>query len=138
MHNDQHRAAVRALTNLTMALDPDRLISANDGWETSAGSVIGIHDYAQDAATLSSRYASAQSVSELFDTFGPAVPTLTLDDFDPGSRAIVVSEFGGITLAEDAPDAFGYGNAPATEAWLEQICDLCRAVLYSPVICGYC
>jgi len=138
LHNDQHRAALHALTNLTMALDPDRLISANDGWETSAGSVIGIHDYAQDAATLSSRYASAQSISRLFDTIGPAVRKLTLDDFDPESRAVVLSEFGGITLAEDAPDAFGYGNAPTAEAWLDQICDLCRAVLYSPVLCGYC
>jgi beta-galactosidase/beta-glucuronidase len=138
LHNNQHRAALRALTNLTMALDPDRLISANDGWETSDGSVIGIHDYAQDAATLSSRYASAQSVSQLFDTIGPAMRTLTLDDFDPAYRAIVLSEFGGITLADDAPDAFGYGNAPTADAWLEQICALCRAVLYSPVLCGYC
>ena len=138
VHNEQHRATVRALTDLTMALDPDRLVSANDGWETMAGSVIGIHDYTQDAATLSSRYASAQSVSELFGTFGPEVRTLTLDEFDPESRAIVLSEFGGITLAEEAPDAFGYGNAPTMEAWLEQLCVLCRAVLYSPVLCGYC
>jgi len=138
MHDEQQRATLRALTNLTMALDPDRLISANDGWETIAGSVIGIHDYTQDPATLSSRYASARSVSELFDTFGPEVRTLTLDEFDPESRAIVLSEFGGITLAEEAPDAFGYGNAPTMEAWLERLCDQCRAVLYSPVLCGYC
>ena len=138
MHNRQHRAALRALTNLTRALDADRLISANDGWETWGGDVIGIHDYTQDAATLSSRYASAQSVSALFDALGPEIRTLTLDGFDSDARAIVLSEFGGIALAEDAPDAYAYGNAPSVEAWLEQVCNLCRAVLYSPVIRGYC
>ncbi len=55
MHNDQHRAALRALASLTAALDPSRLISANDGWETWGGNVLGIHDYTQDAATLTSR-----------------------------------------------------------------------------------
>ncbi len=137
-HNAQHRAALRALTDLTMALDPDRLISANDGWETSGGTVIGIHDYVQDAASLSARYASAESVAKLFETIGPAVRTLTLDGVDTQSRAIVLSEFGGINLAEDSPDAYGYGNAPTAEDWIEQIRALCRAVLYSPVLCGYC
>ncbi len=138
IHNEQHRATLRALTNVTLALDPDRLISSNDGWETSAGNVIGIHDYTQDAAVLSSRYASAESVSELFGTFGPELRTLTLDGFDLESRAIVLSEFGGITLAEDSPDAYGYGDAPTVDVWLEQIRKQCRAVLYSPVVCGYC
>ena len=76
---------------MTLALDPDRLISSNDGWETYAGNVIGIHDYTQDAAVLSSRYASAESVSELFGTFGPELRTLTLDGFNLESRAIVLS-----------------------------------------------
>ncbi len=138
MHDEQQRAALRALTELTRSLDPDRLISANDGWRTSGGDVIGIHDYGQSAATLSSRYASAESVRELFGPVGPAIHRLTLDGFDPQSRALVVSELGGITLDEDAPDAYGYGNAPTTDAWLEQIRGLCRAVLYSPVISGYC
>ena len=138
MHNEQHRAALRTLTSLTTALDPDRLISANDGWETWGGNVIGIHDYTQDAATVSSRYGSARSVSELFDNLGPEIRALTLDEFDPDSRAIVLSEFGGIMLAEDAADAYGYANAPTMDAWLEQVCDQCRAVLYSPVVSGYC
>ena len=138
MHDEQQRAALRALTELTRSLDPSRLISANDGWRTSGGDVIGIHDYGQDAAALSSRYASAESVRQLFGPLGPAIHRLTLDGFDPQSRALVVSELGGIALDEDAPDAYGYGNAPTTDAWLEQIRGLCRAVLYSPVISGYC
>ena len=79
MHDEQQRAALRALTELTRSLDPDRLISANDGWRTSGGDVIGIHDYGQSAATLSSRYASAESVRELFGPVGPAIHRLTLD-----------------------------------------------------------
>ena len=86
----------------------------------------------------SARYASPESVRELFGPVGPAIHRLTLDGFDPQSRALVVSELGGITLAEDAPDAYGYGNASTTDAWLEQIRELCRAVLYSPVLSGYC
>ena len=92
----------------------------------------------QDAAVLTSRYVSAQSVGELFDGLGPEIRTLSLDEFDAESRAIVLSECGGIMLAEEAPDAYGYGNAPTIESWLEQVCDICRAVLYSPVISGYC
>ena len=96
MHDEQQRAALRALTELTRSLDPSRLISANDGWRTSGGDVIGIHDYGQDAAALSSRYASAESVRQLFGPLGPAIHRLTLDGFDPQSRALVVSELGGI------------------------------------------
>ena len=52
-HRPEQRALVEGLAQITRALDPTRLVSANDGWETAGGDVVGIHDYEQDAARLS-------------------------------------------------------------------------------------
>jgi hypothetical protein len=134
----QQRAAIRALAELTRALDPTRPVSANDGWETTGGDIVGIHDYEQDGGRLGARYASEEALRAVFDGRGPAGRPLVLDGSGRDGRAVVVSEFGGSTLAETRPDLFTYGNVDDQEAWLARIAELCRALLASPVLSGYC
>ncbi|HEU4534324.1 MAG TPA: glycoside hydrolase family 2 TIM barrel-domain containing protein [Polyangiaceae bacterium] len=50
--NAPERDYVRSLYYLTRTLDPTRLVVGNDGWESVATDVIGIHDYEGDPRRL--------------------------------------------------------------------------------------
>lgn len=55
---DQHRHAVQALHHLTKTLDATRPVIGNDGRESTATDIIGIHDY--DAIPSVSSSATAR------------------------------------------------------------------------------
>ena len=50
------RHYVQALYHLTKTLDPTRPVIGNDGWESVATDIIGIHDYDDDPARIAKRY----------------------------------------------------------------------------------
>lgn len=133
-----HRAALVALTALTRALDPDRPVSANDGWETLGGDILGIHDYDQDGTTLATRYRDAAAVDAVIAGPGPSRRVLTADGTGRDGRAVVVSEMGGCTLEADPAGTFSYGNLTSEDDYLARVRSLCRAVLASDALSGYC
>ena len=137
-HRPEQRALVEGLAQITRALDPTRLVSANDGWETAGGDVVGIHDYEQDAARLRERYATAASVDALADGFGPERRAITLDGPGVGSRAVLLTEMGGATFSAEPSELFGYGNVTSEADYVARVRDLCAAVLSSEVLSGYC
>ena len=53
------RNFVQALFHLTKALDPSRPVIGNDGWESVATDIIGIHDYDDKPECISKRYGSS-------------------------------------------------------------------------------
>ena len=61
------RDAVAAFYHLTRTLDPSRLVVGNDGWESSATDVIGIHDYDCDPAHMHVRYGPEVTPKEVVD-----------------------------------------------------------------------
>ena len=52
----EQRHAVQALYHLTRTLDATRPVIGNDGWESSATDIIGIHDYDANVEHLRARY----------------------------------------------------------------------------------
>ncbi len=134
----QQRSLIDALANLTVALDPTRPISVNDGWETSGGEIVGIHDYTHDADVMSERYGSIEVVDALFAGPGPEGKALTVDGRGRDGRAVVLSETGGTTYGALSADAYVYGHLASEEDWLRGIRRLCRAVLRSRTLSGYC
>jgi beta-galactosidase/beta-glucuronidase len=134
----QQRSLIDALVSLTAALDPTRPVSANDGWETSGGEIVGIHDYTHDADVMAERYGSAESVDALFAGPGPEGKALTVDGRSRDGRAVVLSETGGTTFGALPTDAYVYGHLASEEDWLRGIRRLCRAILKSRTLSGYC
>jgi beta-galactosidase/beta-glucuronidase len=134
----QQRSLIDALASLTAALDPTRPISANDGWETSGGEIVGIHDYTHDAEVMAERYGSAVAVDALFAGVGPEGKPLTVDGRGRDGRAVVLSETGGTTFGELPAGAYVYGNHASAEDWLRGIRRVCRAILRSRTLSGYC
>ena len=101
------RDAVQALYHLTRTLDPTRPVIGNDGWESSATDIIGIHDYDTDPQHLRARYAGESSPEQLFDRRRPGGRILTLDGYPHRGQPIMLTEFGGVACRMAAETATG-------------------------------
>src|SRR3954452_12133129 len=74
------RHYVQALYHLTKCLDPSRPVVGNDGWESVATDIIGIHDYDDDPDRILRRYGSEQDLSRLFQRERPGGRLLLLSE----------------------------------------------------------
>jgi len=119
------RDAVAALCHLTRTLDSSRLVIGNDGWESSATDVIGIHDYDPDPVHLRTRYGPEVAPQEVVESRWSAGRILALDGFPHRGQPLCLTEFGGIALLD--PDStnlsstWGYATT-TTAAEYERIC----------------
>ncbi|MCU1344067.1 MAG: hypothetical protein JWL70_333 [Acidimicrobiia bacterium] len=152
---------VRALTELTKALDPTRPVVSNDGWETIGGDIIGVHDYDQNSEHLRARWSG--DLREPITGYAAHGRAQTLDEDAeqwPGqrpSRAIVLTEIGGIgwnplapvdrheevddDVLEDRlgqPAAWGYSNVASAEEFEARYAALMSALHQIPTIAGFC
>ena len=131
--------AVRALYELTKAIDPTRPVVANDGWEHEVSDIFGIHDYSQEASVLRDRYGSREAADRTLRETEPYYRSLLLRQVEAGSTPLMVTEFGGITYDPDS-DAFwnGYGAVDDPDELVKRYTDLVTALLDSPVVAGFC
>ena len=65
------RHYVQALYHLTKTLDPTRPVIGNDGWESVATDIIGIHDYDPDSTAIARRYGGEVPLPRLFQQEHP-------------------------------------------------------------------
>lgn len=147
--NFQQRSLVRSLAAIADTLDGTRPISANDGWETGDGTILAAHDYDQDASALAARYRDREAVERAATTRRRDGLMLDLDRAGTAGRAVMLSEFGGISLAVpvdstglldllETTTAWGYGDAGGPEELLERYRALWAAVHSSEVLVGAC
>ncbi|RBY77676.1 glycoside hydrolase family 2 [Geodermatophilus sp. TF02-6] len=136
----RQRALVRALAATAEALDGTRPVSANDGWEALGGSILGVHDYAQDPVALAARYASREDVERAATGRRPDGRLTDLERAGVAGRAVVLSEFGGVALRHPADDdrGWGYADARSPEDLLARYRDQWAAVHASSVLAGAC
>ncbi|UBV44377.1 glycoside hydrolase family 2 (plasmid) [Deinococcus taeanensis] len=132
------RAFARGLYQLTRALDPTRPVIANDGWQFVAGDLIGVHDYAPQGETLRERYGTPEALERTLRSVQPYFRNI-LTDATRGEEAVVLSEFGGLSLAPDTGERwFGYGTVTSPEDLLSRYEDLVQAVLRAETLVGFC
>jgi beta-galactosidase/beta-glucuronidase len=135
------RHYVRALYNLTKSLDPSRPVIGNDGWESVATDILGIHDYDANPERICKRYRQEDVESRLLNRERPGGRILVLDehqDFTSGSRPIVLSEFGGIAFAPGDRKAWGYSRCETAQDLMQQYRDLLEVVRSLPSLAGFC
>jgi len=133
------RAFVRALFHLTKALDPTRPVLGNDGWQHVAGDIFGVHDYAMDGDTLRARYGSREAIERTFEEIEPLHHPLLTDGHTLREEAVVVSEFGGLSIRpEDGERWFGYKTGADADEVLALYADLVGALLESTALAGFC
>jgi hypothetical protein len=137
------RDAVQALYHLTRTLDATRPVIGNDGWESSATDIIGIHDYDTDPEHLRARYASEGSPEQLFDRRRPGGRILTLDGYPHRGQPIMLTEFGGVacrvtTTGPSDPQAWGYTMVDDLGEFAAKLASLVHVVIHTPMFSGFC
>ncbi|WP_439622795.1 glycoside hydrolase family 2 protein [Gemmata sp.] len=134
------RHYVRALYHLTKTLDPTRPVVGNDGWESVATDVIGIHDYDDQLARIAARYGATDDLARLFRRERPGGRMLVLGE-GPDQRhpdhPVVLTEFGGIAFSPDA-GTWGYSQASSAAVFAERYARLLAVVRSMPVLAGFC
>src|SRR5204862_1432896 len=92
----KQRHAVQALYHLTKTLDATRPVIGNDGWESVATDIIGIHDYDDQPDRIARRYRADEVLPRLFKRERPGGRLLVLEGHPHADLPLMLTEFGGI------------------------------------------
>lgn len=137
--DQRQRHAVMAVHHMLRALDGSRPTLGNDGWEYVTGDIVGVHDYRHDAAALQASYDDVDELAVAARVSGRRV---VVDDRAAqrraGGKPVVLSEFGGFTLAPDEGTWQGYGSVADGEELLSRVASVCAAVNSARGLAGFC
>lgn len=138
-HSEAQQHAVKAAYHRTHTLDGTRPVVGNDGWENVIGDLFTIHDYQWDPQVLRDRYTTEDQLPATMADYFPGARHLTVGDFEPAGKPVMVTEFGGVSFAPDSDEQwFGYGKVGSQAAFAEKYRELTEALSESSLICGFC
>ena len=132
------RHYVQALYHLTKTLDPTRPVVGNDGWESVATDIIGVHDYDSNPDRIAHRYGADEMLPRLFKSERPGGRMLLIGSQASGDQPVMLTEFGGITFASDRDRTWGYSRAEDGLAFSTQYTKLLEAVRSATILAGFC
>lgn len=134
------RDYVKAVYHLTKALDPSRPVIGNDGWESAATDIVGIHDYEESPAVIAERYRVETDILSILDRARPGGRSLTLRGHEHTGQPVVLSEFGGITFTppELRAETWGYGRAESATDFEDRYTELLTTVRGLQLLAGFC
>ena len=131
------RHYVQALYHLTRTLDPTRPVIGNDGWESVATDIIGIHDYDESPERIGHRYGASEVESRLFKRERPGGRLLVLGSTH-ADQPIMLTEFGGIAYSPDVHGTWGYTRSESVAQFAERYAALVSVVRMLPTLAGFC
>jgi beta-galactosidase/beta-glucuronidase len=133
----------RSLASLTRALDPSRPVVSNEGWEHIDSDILGLHDYTGNAEELRARYATREAAEEVVrSAHGPQQRRPVIGDqqlraFTEGNAPLMITEFGGISLAS-ADNTWGYTDTRSDTEYASLLRQLFDALRASRDVTGFC
>ena len=133
-----HRHYVQALYHLTKTVDPTRPVVGNDGWESVATDMLGVHDYSEAADSLARRYESFDGVPAIIGAMRPGGRAITINGHPHSGQPLLVSEYGGIALTAQDGSAWGYVRATDPEDLASRYAAMTEPLRTSPVLAGFC
>jgi beta-galactosidase/beta-glucuronidase len=136
--NPRERHYVQALYHLTKTLDPTRPVIGNDGWESVATDIIGIHDYDDQPERIARRYRADEILPRLFKRERPGGRLLVLEGHPHADLPLLLSEFGGIALASSQTTTWGYSVCRAPEEFADRYEALLEVVRNLAIFTGFC
>jgi beta-galactosidase/beta-glucuronidase len=131
------RHFVQALYHLTRTLDSTRPVIGNDGWESVATDIIGIHDYDDRPDRIARRYHADQVLPRLFKRERPGGRLLVLEGQMHTDQPLMLTEFGGIALSREK-GTWGYARSRTPEEFAHRYRDLLDVVRELQVFSGFC
>jgi beta-galactosidase/beta-glucuronidase len=136
--NARERHYVQALFHLTKTLDPTRPVIGNDGWESVATDIIGIHDYDDNPERIAKRYLAGDVLPRLFKRERPGGRLLVLEGAHHADMPLILTEFGGIALSRETPKAWGYSTASTPEEFALRYECILKVVRNLALLAGFC
>jgi beta-galactosidase/beta-glucuronidase len=136
--NPSERHYVQALYHLTRTLDSTRPVIGNDGWESVATDIIGIHDYDDRPERIAKRYHAEEVLPRLFKRERPGGRLLVLDGTKHADQPLMLTEFGGIALSRDRAGTWGYSRSTTPEEFGRRYRELLEVVRELHVFSGFC
>jgi hypothetical protein len=136
-HDARQQALSRSITDLTRALDGTRPVVSNDGWEHTSSDLWTIHDYEADPEVLAGRYGDEASVASMLDGFGPAGRRMSVGEA-AAAKPVLLTEFGGVSLATGSEKDWGYSTATDVAAFEEQVSAILLTVRNARGLAGFC
>jgi beta-galactosidase/beta-glucuronidase len=130
------RHYVQALYHLTKTLDPSRPVIGNDGWESVATDIIGIHDYDNQPSRLAHRYGADERIPNLFKRERPGGRMLLLGG--PADQPLMLTEFGGIAYSSERNRTWGYTRVETADDLESAYRQLMEAVHSCNILAGFC
>ena len=134
--NPAQRHYVQALYHLTKSIDPARPVVGNDGWESVATDIVGIHDYDDQPERIARRYA-ADEIPRLFKRERPGGRLLLLEG-QSQEQPIMLTEFGGIAYSRDRSGTWGYSRVDSPEEFARRYIELLSVIRSLPLLAGFC
>ncbi len=132
------RYFVQGLYCLTKTIDPSRPVIGNDGWESVATDIIGIHDYEDDPERLARRYEAEEMIPHLFKRERPGGRLITLDGVEHQGQPIMLTEFGGIAFSRGRQKTWGYSRAESAEEFAAKYRALVSVARSLNLLAGFC
>jgi len=133
------RHYVQSLYHLTKALDPSRPVIGNDGWESVATDMIGIHDYDDRPERIGRRYGMDDVETKLLKRERPGGRILTLGGESVAcTQPIILTEFGGIAFGGAEDVSWGYSRSRTNDQFVEQYRALLKSVRSASSLAGFC
>jgi beta-galactosidase/beta-glucuronidase len=139
--NPSERHYVQALYHLTKTLDPTRPVVGNDGWESVATDIIGVHDYDDQPARIARRYHAEEVRPRLFKRERPGGRLLVLEGDKHADQPLMLTEFGGIALKPEGSrpaGTWGYSVCRDPESFARQYESLLATVRSLGLLSGFC
>jgi beta-galactosidase/beta-glucuronidase len=132
------RHYVQALYHLTKCIDPSRPVIGNDGWESVATDIIGVHDYDDQPDRLGTRYGINEVETRLLKRERPGGRMLQVGGADTTGQPIMLTEFGGIAFGHNREGIWGYSQTDTAGDLLKQYSALLNTVRQLPALAGFC
>ncbi len=109
----------------------------NDGWESIATDIIGIHDYDDQPERIGKRYGINDIEAQLFKRERPGGRMLFVGEEQGWKQPIVLTEFGGIALGKEQ-GIWGYSRIDTSEELVRRYSALLETVRNLPALAGFC
>jgi len=135
--NPSERHYVQALYHLTRTLDSTRPVVGNDGWESVATDIIGIHDYDDRPDRIAKRYRADEVLPRLFKRERPGGRILVLEGQSHAEQPLMLTEFGGIAFSRGG-ETWGYSRCSSPEEFARRYGELLGVVRQLQVFSGFC
>ena len=127
-----------AIYHLTKALDKNRPVIVNDGWEHTISDIITLHDYEELGSNFFQRYSERKDQILSTEQYHCNSKSAFANGYSYQGQPIIISEYGGIAF-DQGKEGWGYGNKVRDEEeFIRRFDDITTAIKKIPYICGYC